>query len=117
MKKWATIPLVVILSCLWFGCSSDDDSDDPAPTTTTDTTPTAVSATFTSAGCGTCHGADGSGGTAANTNLHTYTDGVEEATYIALVRAGKDGTTMAAFDTTKYPDADAQNDYAFFKAQ
>ena len=95
------------------GCSSSSSSS-PAPASppATTGTATALSTSYTSNACASCHGADGSMTTITPKVLKGTT--LTAAAYSAAIRSGRSGTSMIAYTAAKMSDADIANDYAFF---
>lgn len=57
--------------------------------------------------CASCHGSSGGGGSARSLKTSNLT----EAAWKAVVRSGRSGTSMKAFSTAIYSDADLEADY------
>lgn len=57
--------------------------------------------------CASCHGSSGGGGSARSLKTSTLT----EAAWKAVVRSGRSGTSMKAFSSATYSDADLAADY------
>jgi mono/diheme cytochrome c family protein len=74
--------------------------------------PVTLPASYTSASCFVCHGANGEGNSLGPDLLHPS---VGYATYI--VRNGRSGTAMTAYSTSSITDADLVQLFAYFQAQ
>jgi mono/diheme cytochrome c family protein len=104
---WLTATIGCALIISW-ACGSDEKDDTNTATPTP--TPASLSSQFTGT-CGSCHpnGAAGAGKKLTGTTL-------TEAQFTTKVRSGVSGTSMQAYTTSTYSDANLKADYAILAA-